>query len=67
MIYHVFEDTNTETTILLDEGSNISLISSKIAKALGLKGKIMLTTICKAGNKITGPVPYKHHVLNLKD
>ena len=29
--YHVFEDTNTATTILLDEGSSTSLITNKMA------------------------------------
>ena len=27
----------------------------------------MLTTICMAGDQISRPVPYRHHVVNLKD
>ena len=61
VIYHVFEDTNTATTILLDEGTNTSLITTKMAQDLSLKGKIMLTKICKAGDEFT------HHVVDLKD
>ena len=67
IIYHVFEDTNTDTTILLDEGSNTSLITMKVAKSLGLKGRIMLTVICREGDKMSRPLPYTHHVLSLKD
>ena len=56
VIYHVFEDTNTDTTILLDEGSNTSLITTKVAKSLGLKGRTMLTVICKAGDQMSHPL-----------
>ena len=45
VIYYYFEDANIGTTILLDEGSNTSLITTKVAEALCLEGKIMLTTI----------------------
>ena len=67
MIYYVFEDAKIGTTILLDEGFNTSLITTKLAEALHLEGKIMLTTIFKAGDEIAQPVPYKHHVIDLED
>ena len=57
VIYYVFEDANIGTTILLDGGSNTSLITTKLAEALRLEGKIMLTTIFKAGDEIAQPVP----------
>ena len=53
VIYHTFEETRMSMTILLDEGSNTSLITTQVAKSLGLKGRIMLTSICKAGEQIT--------------
>ena len=67
VIYHVFEDTNTATTILLDEGSSTLLITNKMARDLGLKGKTMLTKICKTGKEFTQPIPYTHYVVDLKD
>ena len=52
MIYYLFEDANIGTTIFMDEGSNTSLITTKLAEALHLEGKVMLTMIFKAGEEI---------------
>ena len=38
-----------------------------MAQDLGLKGKTMLTKICKAGDEFTRPIPYTHYVVDLKD
>ena len=51
IIYHIFEETRISTMILLDEGSNTSLITTQVAKSLGLKGRTKLTSICKAGEQ----------------
>ena len=67
MIYYTFKDINVVTTIFLDKGSNTSLITTKIAEALHLEGKIMLTMILKAGEEIAQPVPHKHNVIVLED
>ena len=63
IIYHIFEETHTSTTILLDEGSNTSLITMQVAESLGLKGRTMLTSMCKAGEQTIQLVPYTHHVV----
>ena len=49
VIHYIFEETHIRTMILLDEGSNTSLITMQVAKDLGLKGETKLTSICKAG------------------
>ena len=36
-------------------------------RALHLKGEFKLTKILKAGDRIVCPVPYKHHMIELKD
>ena len=51
VIYHIFEETRTSMTILLDEGSNTSLITTQVVKNLGLKGETKSTSIYKAGEK----------------
>ena len=47
MIHHVFKEVNQGTTVFMDEGSNTLLITTKLANALYLKGKVQLTTILK--------------------
>ena len=48
MIHYVFKEVNQGTTVFMDEGSNTSLITTKLANALFLKGKVKLTTVLKA-------------------
>ena len=67
MIHYVFKDVNIGTTIFMDEGSNTSLITTKLADALRLEGKVMLTMVLKAGEEVAQPVPHKHHVIDLED
>ena len=67
VIDYLFEDANIGTTIFMDEGSNMSFITTKLAEALHLEGEFKLTTIFKAGEEIARPVLYKHHVIDLKD
>ena len=67
MIDYLFEEANIGTTIFMDEGSNTSFITTKLAEALHLEGEVKLTRIFKAGEEIAWPVPYKHHVIELKD
>ena len=43
MIDYLFEEANVATTILLDEGSNTSFITTKLAEALHLEGEVKLT------------------------
>ena len=40
VIHYVFKEVNQGTTIFMDEGSNTSLITLKLANALYLKGKV---------------------------
>ena len=51
----------------LDEGSNTSLIMSKLANALYLKGKIQLTTVLKPCDKDTQAESCVHHEVKLQD
>ena len=67
MIDYLFEEANIGTTIFMDEGSNTSFITTKLAEALNLEGEVKLTKIFKAGEERARPVPYKHHVIELKD
>ena len=52
MIDYLFEDVNVGTTIFMDEGSNTSFITTKLAGALHLEGEFKLTRIFKAGEEI---------------
>ena len=48
MVHYVFKEVNQGTTVFMDEGSNTLLITTKLANALFLKGKVKLTTVLKA-------------------
>ena len=48
MIHYVFKEVNQGNTVFMDEGSNTSLITTKLANALFLEGKVKLTTVLKA-------------------
>merc|ERR1712240_901537 len=48
MAHYVFKEVNQGTTVFMDKGSNTSLIRTKLANALFLKGKIKLTIVIKA-------------------
>ena len=52
MIHYVFKDVNQGTTIFMDEGSNTLLITTKLASALYLEGKVKHTTVLKACDKV---------------
>ena len=67
MIDYLFEEANIATTIFMDERSNTSFITTKLAEALKMEGEVKLTKIFKAGEERARPVPYKHHVIELKD
>ena len=67
MIHYVFQDLNQGTTVFMDEGSNTSLITTKLADALLLKGKLKLTTILKACDQVGQSVPRIHHDIDLQD
>ena len=61
VIHYIFKEVNQGTTIFMDKGSNTSLITSKLANALYLKGKIQLTTVLKACDKDTRAESCIHH------
>ena len=48
MIHYVFKEVNQGTSVFMDKGSNTSLITTKLANALYLKGKVQLTTVLMA-------------------
>ena len=52
MIDYLFEKANIWTTIFMDEGSNTSFITTKLAESLHLEGEFELTKIFKAGEEI---------------
>ena len=66
MINYLFEEATISTTILMDEGSNASFITTKLAEALHLKGRSMLTKILRAGEEVARPELYKHVMVKLK-
>ena len=51
----------------MDEGSNTSLITTKLANALYLKGKVHLTEVLKACDKTTQAESCIHHEVILRD
>ena len=65
VIHYVFKDVKQGTTIFIDKGSNTSLITSKLAKALYLKGKVQHTTVLKACDKDTQAEFLIHHEVTL--
>ena len=67
VIHYVFKDVNQGTTIFMDEGSNTSLITSKLANALYLKGKVQPTTVPKACDEDTKAEFCIHHEVTLQD
>ena len=67
MIHYVFKDVNQGTTIFMDEGSNTSLITTKLANALYLEGKVKLTTVLKACDKVGQALSHIHHEVDLED
>ena len=67
VIHYVFKDVNQGTTIFMDEGSNTSLITLKLANALYLKGKVQRTTVLKACDKDTKAEFRIHHEVTLRD
>ena len=67
MLHYVFEEVNQGTTIFMDEGSNTSLITSKLVNSLYLKEKIKLTTVTKACERIGETEARIHHKIELTD
>ena len=67
ILHYVFEDTKIGTSILMDKGSNTSLISTKLVKSLNLEGKPKITTVTKAC-ETQGQTQIKiHHIIELTD
>ena len=64
MLHYIFEEVNQGTTVFMDEGSNMSLITSKLANSLYLKGKVKLATVLKACEKVGETVSRIHQRLN---
>ena len=67
MLYYTFEVANVGTTILMDEGSNASLITTKLANALHLKGEPRPTKVTKACDKVGETELRIHHEVELTD
>ena len=67
MIHHVFKEVNQGTTVFVDEGSNILVITTKLANALYLKGKVQLTTVLKVCDWTTQTESRIHHEVTLQD
>ena len=67
MVHYIFEDVNQGTTIFMDEGSNTLLITTKLADSLFLEGKVKLTTVLKACDKVGQSVSRIHHEIDLVD
>ena len=51
----------------MDEVSNTSLITTKLADSLFLEGKVKLTTVLKACDKVGQSVSRIHHEIDLED
>ena len=51
----------------MDEGSNTLLITTKLASVLYLEGKVKLTTVLKACDKVGQAISHIHHEVDLKD
>ena len=51
MINYLFEEAKIVTTIFMDERSNTSFITIKLAEALNMEGEVKLTKIFKAGEE----------------
>ena len=67
MLHIIFKDVNQGTIAFIDEGSNTSAVSAKLARALFLQGKVKLTTITRACERTGQTEPTIHHVLELTD
>ena len=67
MIHYTFEDVNQGTIVFMDEGSNTSLITTKLANSLFLQGKKKLTNVIKACEKSGKPQTMIHHDIELVD
>ena len=61
VIHYIFKEVNRGTTVFMDKGSNTLLITTKLANALYLKGKVQLTTALKASDKTTQAKSCIHH------
>ena len=61
MNHYVFQDVNQVTTVFMDEGSNTSLITTRLANVLFLEGKVKLTTVLKACDRVCKSVSRIHH------
>ena len=67
VIHYIFKEVNQGTTIFMDEGSNTLLITTKLANALYLKGKVQLTKVLKTCNRTTQAESCIHHEVILQD
>ena len=67
MLHYTFKKVNQGTVVFIDEGSETSAISTKLARALFLHGDVKLTTVTKAFEKRGQTVDKTHHVVELTD
>ena len=67
IVHYVFKEVNQGTTVFMDEGNNTSLITTKLANALFLKGKVRLTTVLKACDQVGQSESQIHHNVILQD
>ena len=67
MLHYTFDDVNQGTDIFFDEGSNTSLITSKLVHSLYLTGKKRLTTVSKACDREGKTQARTHHQVELVD
>ena len=65
MLHYTFNDVNQGMNIFFDEGSNTSLISSKLVNSLYLTGKKRLTTVSKACDREGKTQARTHHQVEL--
>ena len=67
MIHYTFEDVNQGTIVFMDEGSNTSLITTKLSNSLFLQGKVKLTNVTKACEKDGKTRAMIHHNIEFVD
>ena len=65
MCHYIFRKVNIGTTILFDCGATTCLISAKLARYLGLRGKLRWVSILRAGDKEPEVSLRYHHTATL--
>ena len=67
MISYDFREMGQSTTVFFDKGSNVSLITKKLANELFLEGRSKLTSIMKACDQVAQAIPWIHNDILLQD